>query len=515
VKRPSSFMTGSDNAANDTRSFWTPPTQPSTQWGVGDVPVDKDPEGVINALYEPLRTRYPEYITREVMGQSTPTDQAGLDTGVYNIYRYKLEPKNYSKTMIFSAGTHGNEYTAFFALWRFIYHLVHDWRKYPQLRYIRQNVRIILLPMNNPWGFKNNKRQNARLVDPNRNTDYLWDYITSSRYQVGGNNYKGAAPFSENEVLYYKQTVDMYSEALAAIDFHTITSVQAEHIVYTPRYISQHREIYNDVIDWMNLPTDRMVNGSAAVPTLYCYAANAHGMTASNPEWYNGIYGSIRGTTEMTAVLKYFGNIMIKACMLTGKAQAMNDNSKFYKVLMYDKGTTATPITVTNTAFTNFDHMIYEYKPRRYGAFKVRAKVKFTISAPATVSFNPVLYQSYHPEMSWTDTKDADTFTVSETYAAAGTYQLDLWAVMHAFPTNHNDTVNRTAEAKFRLRGKSTAGTITLERFRAELSFEPNNRGRLVEHINYTGLEANAEGSDFVVAYPDPVRYVDDTVDDD
>jgi hypothetical protein len=159
--------------------------------------------------------------------------------------------------------------------------------------------------------------------------------------------------------------------------------------------------------------------------------------------------------------------------------------------------------------------MIYEYKPRRYGAFKVRAKVKFTISAPATVSFNPVLYQSYHPEMSWTDTKDADTFTVSETYAAAGTYQLDLWAVMHAFPTNHNDTVNRTAEAKFRLRGKSTAGTITLERFRAELSFEPNNRGRLVEHINYTGLEANAEGSDFVVAYPDPVRYVDDTVDDD
>jgi hypothetical protein len=520
VKRPSNFMVGRD-ISTDTNGFWTPPTQPKLDWGMNGVPTSKDPEGVINALYEPLRALEPEYMTRVLVGQSTPTDQpATLDTGIYNIYRYVLEPPSYSKTMIFSAGTHGNEYTAFFALWRFIYHLIHDWRKYPQLRYIRQNVRIILLPMNNPWGFKNNKRQNARLVDPNRNTDYLWNYITTSRYQPGGTNYKGTAPFSENEVQYYKQAVDTYNDALAAIDLHTIVSVAAEHIVYTPRYISQHREIYDDTIDWLNRAGHRMVNGSAAVPTLYCYAANTYGMTASNPEWYNGLWSSeVRGSLEMTEAVKYFGNIFIKACKLTGRAQAMNDSSKFYKVLMYDKATTPTPITVTNTAFTNFDHMLYQYTPRRYGAFKVKVKLRFTISAPATVSFNPVLYQSYHPEMSWTATKDADTFTVTETYAAAGTYNIDMWAIMHAFPTNYNETgageTQRTAEAKFRLRGKSTAGTITIERMRAQLEFEPNDRGRLVEHINYTGLEANAEGSDYVVAYPDPVKYVDDSQDDD
>jgi hypothetical protein len=454
-----------------------------------------------------------------VVGQSTPTDQVGWDTKRYNIYRYVLEPKNWSKTVIFTAGTHGNEYTASFGLWRFIYHLVKDWRKYPQLRYIRQNVRVVIVPLNNPWSFANNKRQNARAVDLNRNTDYLWQYITSSKFQPGGNNYKGTAPFSELETQYFKQTVDMYSDAVASIDFHTITTVAAEHIVYTPRYISQHRHIFDDVIEWLNKPTDRMVNGTSAVPTLSCWAANLYGMTVANPEWYNGLWSSeTRGSLEMTEAVKYFGNIMIEACKLSTKGTHLNDVEKWTKYLLYDKKTTPNPMTLTSTVFSNFP-IVYEWKPKRQGTFKVRVKLRFTISAPATVSFNPTLYQSYHPEMSWTNTKDADTFTVSETYAAAGTYQLDMWAGLHCFPTNYNEVgageTQRTAEAKFRLRGKSTAGMITIERMRAELTFEPGNRGRQVEHIDYTGGEVAGNDATFIVAYPDPVKYVDDMVDDD
>jgi hypothetical protein len=120
--------------------------------------------------------------------------------------------------------------------------------------------------------------------------------------------------------------------------------------------------------------------------------------------------------------------------------------------------------------------------------------------------------------MSWTNTKDADTFAESRVHTEAGTYDIDLWAVMNVFPTNHNETgageTQRTAEAQFRLRGKSTAGTITIERMRGMLTYEPNDRGRAVEHIDYTGKEvASGDGVPSVV-YPDPAKYADDGVDD-
>jgi hypothetical protein len=120
--------------------------------------------------------------------------------------------------------------------------------------------------------------------------------------------------------------------------------------------------------------------------------------------------------------------------------------------------------------------------------------------------------------MSWTDVKDADTFVETRTHAAAGTYDIDLWSLINVFPTNHNETgageTQRTAEAQFRLRGKSTAGTITIERMRAVLAYEPNDRGRLVEWVDYTGKEVASGDGVPVVTYPDPAKYVDDSTDE-
>ncbi|AIW03483.1 zinc carboxypeptidase [Bacillus phage Moonbeam] len=517
LDRPNLFMTGQDvkGAVADNLSYWLPPTQPSTAFGSNGIPTSKDPEGMLNATYETLRNAHPEYISRINMGKSTQKSD-GTAT-LYNVYRYELTPKNYTKTIILSSGTHGNEYTAFFTLWRFMYHLVNDWESHPTLMYIRHNVRLIVTPIINPWGFANNKRQNANLVDLNRNTDYLWQYITSSRYQPGGTNYKGPNPFSENESQYYKQTVDTYSNAIAAIDFHTIITVGAEHIVYTPKYMSQSREIFEEVIDWLYKPGNRIVDGSAAVPTLYCYAANAHGMTAANPEWFNGLYGGDRSSVEMTECLKYFGNIIIRACRLQQKATYLNQTEPQTTWMMYDRGVTTMPIQLSSSSsLANFEHMVYQFPNiRRYGVIKAAGDIKITVSAPCTVTINPVLYQSYHPDLSWTNTKDADTFAVTRTFSAAGTYDIPIKSFLNAFPTNFNETgagaTQRTAEAKFRLRGKTTAGTLAIERVRVELTQKSTNVAIPVKYVNYTGLEANPEGTDFKIDYPDPVKYIDDS----
>ena len=47
--------------------------------------------------------------------------------------------------------------------------VVNEWNKYSQLAYIRKNVRIVMVPIVNPWGFANQERENVNNVDLNRN----------------------------------------------------------------------------------------------------------------------------------------------------------------------------------------------------------------------------------------------------------------------------------------------------------------------------------------------------------
>lgn len=490
----------SDNVGEDNGMFWIPPVQPAMPWGSNGVPATKDPEGFINGLYEPLRIANPSYISRTTLG----LDQSGT----YNVYRYELTPQNYTKTIIVSAGTHGNEYTASFALARFIYHLVNDWKKYPQLTYIRKNVRLIVHPINNPHSFANNKRQNANGVDLNRNMAYLWDYITGASFQVGGTYYKGTAPFSEKESQYLRDSFVLYSDALSYVDFHTINTIQAEHIVFTPRYRPQFREIFNDNISRLFKTGNRIVNGTTAMPTIACHAAVTHDMTTANPEWYNGIYGGNRDSVEMTEAVKWFGNVVIKACSLKHKTTQIEESHPFTKLLMYDKG--ATPSTITSTVYNNVTHATYDMIIKRHGIMRLNGYVKFTLSTPATVGVNPIIYQVNHPEQGYTETKDQVYNEVLQTLAA-GTYVVPLNARFHVFPHNYNEAgTSRPEQTKFRLRMKTSAGTVTIESWRVYLDYLPSERGIAYEIVDFTGKEALAEGSDYSIVFPDPTKFVID-----
>ena len=480
--------------------YWTPPPQQATTWGKDGIPKAREPEGVIEAIYEPLRKEFPDYISRELLGK----DQS--DT--YNIYRYTFTPKSYVKTVILSGGTHGNEYTSFFVLWSFLKNLARNWRSHPQLANIRNNVRIIVLPLINPWGFFNNKRQNVNGVDLNRNTDYLWNTITGTKFQPGGANYKGATPFSEVESRYFKETIETYSEAVAALDFHTIITVQAEHIVYTPRYLNQHRHIFDDVIDWLYKPGNRIVNGTSAVPTLSCWAGYNHHMTVANPEWYNGLFGGNRDSVEMTECLKFFANVIIEACNLKNKTYVMDNNEPFSKLLMYDN-TGISPITLTSANFNNIPHTLYDLNFKRHGILKLTGYIKISLTEAASVTINPFFYQLSSPDFPFTKTKD-EAYNIVSVNLPAGDHVLPLNALFNPLPYNYNEPsgTNRPQTVKLRIRGKVTAGTLTVEAYRVYIDFTPTDRGTAYEILNFTGNEAKTEGQDYASLFP--VYIVDD-----
>ena len=53
---------------------------------------------IIEHLYEPLRARYPDYMTRRVIGRDT--------TGEYEIWAYEWTPPRHDRTIYIQSGVH-------------------------------------------------------------------------------------------------------------------------------------------------------------------------------------------------------------------------------------------------------------------------------------------------------------------------------------------------------------------------------------------------------------------------
>ena len=99
---------------------------------------------IYGRLYEPLREKYPSYIRREHIGK----DQSGA----YDMYCYIFEPEDYGQTVFLSAGMHANEEDAYFALAYFMSEVANASGKDAQLKFLRERVRFIVVPLINVFG---------------------------------------------------------------------------------------------------------------------------------------------------------------------------------------------------------------------------------------------------------------------------------------------------------------------------------------------------------------------------
>ncbi|HGO9410845.1 TPA: M14 family metallopeptidase [Bacillus cereus] len=179
----------------------------------------------VYALWDTLMSENPNYIKKELIGY----DHAGT----LPIYKYEFTPtkpnneinfpyKEFPK-MIIGGGIHGNgqqdagdRYTQVFSLYFFFRDICRNWKTNEILEYLRWNVRFVIVPIQNPWGFNNRSRRNQNQVDLNRNYDYNWKPGT-----IGENAYPGPSPFSESESRAMRDLVLQHSDAISLVDFHT------------------------------------------------------------------------------------------------------------------------------------------------------------------------------------------------------------------------------------------------------------------------------------------------------
>ena len=118
-------------------------------------------EELLENVYEPLRRKYPEYISRACIGR----DQSGK----YEMHAYTFAPKDYEKTLFITSGIHGNEFIGTLAFARFMELMCNSDGAHEGLSYLRNKVRIIAIPIVNVWSRGENKgRENSEGVDLNR-----------------------------------------------------------------------------------------------------------------------------------------------------------------------------------------------------------------------------------------------------------------------------------------------------------------------------------------------------------
>ena len=216
---------------NNKRNLIIPPYMPDMFKTITSVPNNKitvmSYEEIMTA-WENLRKKYPDYITKTLLGKDT--------SGTIDMYRYDFKPeivlltgsvqdgvnKIYTKDdypiIIMDACIHGAERPCAKALLNLM-DLIANAKDYSILGWLRNNIHFVILPLANPWGYKNDTRTNVNHVDLNRNFEPLWVYGSDDSED---DRYRGTAPLSEKESQYINAILSECSEkAVCYYSFHT------------------------------------------------------------------------------------------------------------------------------------------------------------------------------------------------------------------------------------------------------------------------------------------------------
>lgn len=155
---------------------------------------------VFEHIYEPLRAKYPEYITRRHIGK----DQSGK----YDMWAYIFEPKNYEQVLFLTSGIHSEETDGYLGLARFLTYLAESDGSHAGLDYLRNKVKLVVVPLVNVGGASNGHlRETLGGVNLNRDFDDR----------------------SQAETVNVLWLLNQYKDQVAAVmDFHTSKSKELD-----------------------------------------------------------------------------------------------------------------------------------------------------------------------------------------------------------------------------------------------------------------------------------------------
>lgn len=184
------------------------------------VPIGRNNVTIDLKYYDFLSLYFDKYLGRSndytVLKYSLGTDSSGH----YDVITYDFIPKHYNRTILISAGMNACELSPMWGLAYFIKAIMEQYNEDNGLKYIRENVRIKVIPVLCPWSFDQSpmKYPNSNGVRINKNFNYKnsWNLMETSDSAT-----RGGAPDSEVEVHILKKWLnDNANMAELWIDAH-------------------------------------------------------------------------------------------------------------------------------------------------------------------------------------------------------------------------------------------------------------------------------------------------------
>lgn len=469
------------------QDWYTPIRILGTENGTNGIPAECN-DATYEAQYDWALNRlveeHPNYITKSILGKDA--------SGTYNIYRYDFTPVDYDRTILILGGVHGDEKTSFYGICRLMEDLCQRHQNNALLSELRERVRIVLLPMVNPWGFVNGRRQNHHDVDLNRNTSYRWNEYTGVDSQRGGRHYKGSEPFSEVETQYVKQVVEelVTSNFVGVMDLHTVTAVEAEKVLYYPRFQGNLKQEFAKLMmayrSEMNM--SRKVLVASNLPTLSNWIAHYAKINACHPAWCDVAYGGKREEFFMRKHVEWIGNVLVTLSRAS-KPQLSSVAQPFTKFYTWKKDRALGAVDDAHhmsgkgyrvlhaNNYNTFSHSQANIEVDSEYMVHLTGHVQVTVERACTLHLEPLLYQQHASEQNY-DIMSTENRYEEEVDLTPGVHYIPIQGVLHAFHSNYNhDISSHAGVVHFRLRAKTNVtDSVWISGYKATLVFHPSNR---------------------------------------
>lgn len=464
--------------------FWDPPVQPSAIASDGD---DFGGGMVVNATGTPPATWYalwdtlmasapPSYVTRTLLG----TDE----TGTYPVYKYVFAPEVYEKTIILTGFVHGNEPEGMLAIFRTLYHVVHDWRSQPQLAYLRHRVRIVVIPLVNPHGVANFKRKNGRGVDVNRNFDFRW--AESGSADPEASDYRGVAPWSEAESRHVRDVILAYPDAVSLVDAHSLGADWGATAMFVPWRQSLAEDAFGDVVRWID--PDSYSWSYEDLSNVVGYAASL-GLNAVNPE-HSFHYSARRyDSAEITAAVRWIGNCIIRAAQYAARSHVYESSQPFSVHTRFRSQSGQDihlPHVASEAAQQEIEALRLDFEVPSAGIVMLDIDLLVTgTTAGQTCWFTPILGQHHQPDWPITAIKHNDWGTY--TYGPER-QRVHLMAAIPVGRSRRNGVAGPSFVRIGLAAGTTDAAeTMWITRYHARATFIPSGRGVRYRQFSATG----------------------------
>ena len=258
-------------------------------------------------------------------------DTLGKDqSNQYDIRLYKYEPKGYEKTIFLTGAIHGWENFGTYAIIELFKMLLGSEDNLPpQFKYIKDKVRVLAIPVANPWGMYANPktRQNSNGVDINRNFDWNW---TNNNMGVAWDyDYKGTAPFSEKETQHVKKVFDTYRNISVYLDIHNQGYTnQFHYLTYSDDNMKKEFDLLHKYLsrDMSNpvIRNDVGYNDASANN----YSTKVRNIPSATLEAVLGAFGVKGLNKDNNKWLEYVLNSVIMACTHFANSEGFSVSNK-------------------------------------------------------------------------------------------------------------------------------------------------------------------------------------------